>query len=296
MVVLVAGGTGNLGSEIVRRLRGQGHTVRALVRLTSAPEKIARLKDMDATTVQGDLKDPASLAAACQGVDAVISTVTSVTTAQPGDSFQATDGAGTKNLIDAAVAADVRQFVFVSFDTSVVPDSPLRNAKQDAEEHLRRSGLTYAILHPTLFMESWLGPMIFADTAAGTAKIYGQGNAQIRYVALANVAELAVQCLTSPAARNAVIPFGGPEEITQRDAVKIFEEEYRKPFALTEIPEQTLEAQWRSAQNPLEKSFAALMLSVARGIDSGMQPPYESFPMEMISVRDFARRTARQGA
>ncbi len=182
MKVLVAGATGVLGTEIVRRLRGRGHEVRALVRSTSAPEKTARLRGPGVTIVEGDLKDPASLAAACGGVNAVIS------------------GAGTMSLIDAALAVGARHFVFVSFDTSVVPKCPLTAAKREAEDHLKRSGLTYSILHPSLFMESWLGPMVFADLAAGTAKVYGEGNAAIRYVAVSNVADLAVLCLTTPAA------------------------------------------------------------------------------------------------
>ena len=43
-MILVAGSTGNLGSEIVRQLRERGEAVRGLVRATSAPEKVERLK------------------------------------------------------------------------------------------------------------------------------------------------------------------------------------------------------------------------------------------------------------
>jgi uncharacterized protein YbjT (DUF2867 family) len=294
MVVLVAGATGVLGTAVVRCLCEQRHTVRALVRSSSASEKVARLQEMGAATVQGDLKDPASLAAACQAVDAVISTVSIILTARPGDSFAATDRVGTMNLIDAALAERAQHFVFVSFDTRVVPDCPLRSAKEDTEEYLTRSGMTYSILHPTLFMDSWLAPMFFADPVAGVANVYGPGNAKLRYVAVANVADLAVQCLTAPAARNAIIPFGGPEELSQRDALGIYEEVYGKTFAVTEHSEQGLEAQWRSAHDPFEKSYSALMLGIARGLDSGMRPPYDSFPMQMIGVRDFVRSTAQR--
>ena len=294
MVVLVAGATGGLGTEVVRLLCDQRHTVRALVRSSSAPEKVSRLREMGATTIQGDLKDPASLTSACRGVDAVISTVSAIITAQQGDSFAATDRAGTMNLIDAAVAEGARHFVFVSFDTSVVPECPLRSAKEDAEEYLTRSGMTYSILHPTLFMDVWLGPMLFADPTTGVANVYGPGNDKLRYVASANVAQLAVQCLTAPAARNAIIPFGGLEELSQRDAVGIFEEVYAKPFAVTEHAEQALEAQWLSAEDPFQKSYSALMLGVARGLDAGMRPPYDSFPMAMIGVRDFVRGMAQR--
>src|SRR5438105_2498489 len=295
-MILVAGSTGVLGSEIVRRLSDRGEKVRALVRATSAPEKIERLKKLGAEIVVGDVKEPRTLTAACEGVDAVISTITTILTSQPGDSFQATDGDGTKALIDAARQAGASKFVFVSFDTTKSPDNPLTQAKRDAEEHLKRSELDYTILHATLFCESWLGPMLFADPIACTAKVYGEGTEKLRYVAVADVAEFAVQALTNPAARNATIPIGGPEEISQREAVRIFEEAYGKKFNVIEVPEAALEAQWNAAQNPFDKTFAGLMLGVARGFDTGMEPPFEQFPMKMTSPRQYVRELARAGS
>ena len=292
-MVLVAGSTGVLGSEIVRRLIARGEKVRAMVRTTSAPEKVERLRTLGAEIVRADLKDPSSLAPACDGVSSVISTVTTIVTSQPGDSFSATDGEGTKALIDAAKKAGASKFVFVSFDTSRTPDNPLSNAKRDAEEYLKKSGLDFTILHSTLFCEIWLGPMLFADPAAGTAKVYGRGTDKIRYVAVANVAEFAVQSLSSPAAHNATIQVGGPEEISQREAVGIFEDAFGKKFTVIEVPEAALEAQWSSAQNPFDKTFAGLMLGVARGFDAGTRPPFEQFPMQMISPREFVRNLAK---
>ncbi len=291
-MILVAGATGVLGLEIVRRLRAAGRPVRALVRATSGAEKVAELARLGAETVRGDLKDRASLDQAARGVDAVISTVSTIVTAQPGDSLSETDGAGTRNLIDAAKAAGAKDFVFVSFDISRAPDSPLTTAKRDAERHLERSGMTFTILQPSLFMESWLGPFLFADTAAGTAKVYGAGTQGIRYIAVADVAEMAVRSLTEPSARNATIPFGGPEPTSQRDAVRLFEEAYGKPFTVIEVPEQALEAQWSAARDPFEKSFAALMLGVARGLGSDVDVPPKKFGLTMTSPRDWVHRSA----
>ena len=291
-MILVAGATGVLGSEIVRRLLARGENVRAMVRATSNPGSVDNLRKAGAEIVVGDLKDPASLAPACAGVDGVITGVTAITTAKEGDSFDATDGEGNKALISAARKAGVRKFVLVSFDTEISPDCPLSRAKRSAEEHLKKSGLDYTILHPSLFFESWMGPMLFADPNAGTAKIYGKGEKKIRYIAVADVAELAVQSLTKPTASRATIPFGGPEEISQRDAVQMVEEAFGKKFAVTQVPEEALEAQWKTAQNPFEKTFAALMLGVARGFDSGLQPPFEQFPMKMTSPREYVRRWA----
>lgn len=295
-MILVAGATGALGSEIVSRLIARGEKVRAMVRATSAPEKVERLERTGAEIVRADLKEPRTLPGACAGASAVISTVTTIMTSQPGDSFEATDGEGNKSLMDAAKKAGVSRFVFVSFDTSKSPDTPLRNAKKDAEDHLKESGLDYTILHPSLFYETWLGPMLFADPVAGTAKVYGEGTEKIRYVAVADVAELAVQSLSRPAARNATIPFGGLDEISQRDAVRIFEDAYGKKFSVIEFPEAVLEAQWISAQNPFDKTFAGLMLGVARGFDCGVQPPFDKFPMHMTSPREYARKMASSSA
>ena len=293
-MILVAGSTGVLGSEIVRNLLARGEKVRAMTRKTSKPETVDRLRRAGAEIVVADLKEPASLAAACKGVDGVISSVTSVTTAQPGDSFEATDGKGTISLIDAARKAGVKKFVFVSFDADCAPDAPLPRAKRDVEKHLEKSGLDYTILHPSLFCETWLSPMMFADPVAGTARVYGKGTEKIRYVAVADVAELAVQSLTRPFASKATIAFGGPEPISQRDAVKLFEDAFEKKFDVAEVPEEALEAQWKAAQDQLEKSFAALMLGVARGFDAGIEPPFEEFPMRMTSPRDYVRRLAKK--
>jgi len=291
-MILVAGATGVLGSEVVRSLTARGEQVRAMVRTTSAPEKVERLRMLGAEIVTADVKEPRTLLAACAGVSGVISTITTIVTSQPGDSFEATDGEGTKSLIDAAEASGVSKFVFVSFDTSKTPDNPLSSAKKAAEDHLKASGLDYTILHGSLFCESWLGPMLFADPVAGTAKVYGKGTDKIRYVAVADVAEFAVQSLTAPIARNATIEVGGPEEISQRDAVRIFEDAFGKKFNVVEIPEAALEAQWNSAQNPWDRTFAGLMLGVARGFGSEMKPSFEAFPMQRTSPREYARNVA----
>src|SRR5437868_8551050 len=150
-MILVAGATGVLGSEVVRRLIARGEEVRAMVRVTSAPEKIERLKNFGAEIVRADLKEPRTLLTACAGVNAVISTVTTIVTSQPGDSFEATDGEGNKALVDAAKKAGVAKFIFVSFDASKSPDTPLSSAKKDVEEHLKKSGLDYTVLHSSLF-------------------------------------------------------------------------------------------------------------------------------------------------
>jgi uncharacterized protein YbjT (DUF2867 family) len=290
-MILVAGATGNLGTEICRRLRNRDEEVRALARATSSPEKVAGLELLGADVVRGDLRDRASLEAACAGAHTVISTVSMIVTAQPGDSFDDTDNAGTISLIDAAKAAGAEHFIFVSFDTDSLPDAPLVEAKRAAERHLIASGLAYTILRPSLFMESWLGPQLAIDTSAATARVYGTGHHKIRYVAIGDVAELAVQCVSNPRARNQVLAFGGPDALSQREAIALFERAVGKPFEIAELPEAALEDQWRAAADPFSKTFSSLMLGVARGFDADTKPADVHFPMRLTSVNEFVERT-----
>ncbi|HUF64963.1 MAG TPA: NmrA family NAD(P)-binding protein [Gemmatimonadaceae bacterium] len=287
-MILVAGATGALGSEIVRRLADRGQQVRALVRSTSAPEKVTALQKMGAQIARGELGDRGSLDAACRDIERVASTVSAITTARPGDDFHSVDSEGNRRLIDAATAAGAKQFVYVSFDTKGVPDAPICSAKRDVEAHLSSNGLNHTILHPSLFMETWLGPMLFADPVAGTARVYGAGQNGIAYVATADVAEVAVRALTSPVSDSETITFGGPEQISQREAVEIFSRVFAKPFDVTAVPEEALRAQWESAADPFQKSLSALMLSVARGWGAAPPPDAKRFPMRMTTVAGFA--------
>jgi len=286
-MILVAGATGHLGSEIVRRLLDRGEEVRALVRATSDPQKIADLRSRGAQIFTGNLRDHPSLAAACQGIETVISTVTIIATAQPGDSFEDTDAEGTISLIEAAKKAGVKRFIFVSFDMQRFPETPLTNAKKRVENHLKEGGIDYTILRPPLFIEIWLGPRLFGDPATGQVKIFGKGEGHIPYISLADVAEIAVRAVKLPSARNTTITFGGPEAITQREAVTLFEDAMGKPLTVTAVPQEALEAQWQMAENPFEKTFAGLMLGVAK-LDQKSTPLGDEYAFQMGTVREFA--------
>ena len=291
-MILVAGSTGMLGMEIVRKLRERGESVRALVRETSDAGRVSELEKMGAEVVRGDLKVPASLKPAVDGVDTVVSTVTVITHAKEGDSFEATDDRGNVNLLNEAVSAGVRRFVFVSFNVDGVPEAPLPNAKRHAEAAIKKSGIDYTIHRPSLFMQIWLSPMLFADPAAGTARVYGPGTSGIEYIAVQDVAEAVVQSIFDDAMRNKVVTYGGPEPISQRRATEIFGQAFAKPFAAIDVPEVELEKQWSAAENPWQKSLSGLMLGVARGFGGGAGPASQYFPMRMTSVQEFAEGIA----
>ena len=289
---LVIGATGLMGSEICRQLAAAGKPVRALVRATSDPAKVAALKGMGAELVQGDLRDRASLAAACKGVRAVISTASSMPFSYVSgeNDPQRVDLEGIKSLIDVAKAAGVEHLVYTSFTCVVDLDFPLRNAKRQVEQHLMGSGLTYTILRPGVFMEVWLSPAVGFDAAGATAQIYGTGDNPISWISFRDVASFAVASLDNPAARNAVLELGGPEALSPRDVVRIFENAGGKPFQLHYIPEEALKAQQQAATDPMQQSFAALMRSCAQGVAIDMQETLRAFPVQLATVGEYARR------
>jgi uncharacterized protein YbjT (DUF2867 family) len=290
-MILVAGSTGNLGGEVCRLLVEQSQSVRGLVRASSDPARVAALRAAGVDMVVGDLRQPSSLAAACDGVTAVISTASATATAREGDSVINVDGAGQMALVDAARTAGVGHFSFVSFSGGVETDSPLRTSKRAAEQHLRDSGMTWTVLRPSVFMEIWLSPLLGFDVQNRRATIYGSGGAPISYISLYDVARFCVESLHNGAARNAVLELGGPEPITPLQAVRIAEEITGAAITKTHVPLEALQAQHEAAEDPLQKSFAALMLSVAHGDSIDMRQTLRSFPMQLRSVREFMQQT-----
>ena len=289
MMNLVVGATGLLGSEICRQLAEQGKPVRALVRKTSGPNKIENLKKSGAQLAYGDLKDKSSLDTACQGVTAVISTASSTFSRQEGDSIQTVDLEGQIHLIDAAQAAGVQQFILISFVKDPAFPFPLSEAKSKVENHLKNSGMTYTILEANFFMEVWLSDALGFDAVHATARIYGEGQPKISWISYLDVAKFAVAVLDNPHAQNTVIQVGGPEALSPLEVVKIFEETDKKPFTVEHIPVEALQAQKENAPDPLQESFAALMLGYAYGNPMDMRQTLQTYPVQMMTVRDYAK-------
>jgi len=287
-VNLVVGATGLLGSEVCRLLAAEGKAVRALVRPTSDQTKVAQLESLNVEVARGDLKNPSTLASACRGVNAVISTASSTLSRQDGDSIQTVDLEGQLNLVDAAKAANVSHFVLVSFPQTDV-EFPLQSAKRVVEDRLKSSGLTYTILQPTFFMEVWLSPALGFDAANAQAQIYGTGENKLSWISYKDVAKFAVLSLDNPEASNAVIQLGGPEALSPLEVLRIFESVQGREFAVQHVPEEALRGQKESSSDPLQQSFAGLMLYYSQGDVIDMRETLQKFPVRLTSIRDYAQ-------
>jgi NADH dehydrogenase len=289
--VLVVGATGLLGTEICRQLKEAGKTVKALIRTTSDPAKLKGLQDLGIETVTGDIKDATSLQTAMADVRTVISTASSTLSRQPGDSIDSVDRQGQLNVVEAAKASGVMQFVFISFIE--VPESfPLQDAKRAVEERLQQSGMTYTILRPTNFMEVWLGPALGFDATNHTATLYGQGSAKTSWIAVRDVAAFAVAALDNTYAHNRIVDLGGPEALSPIEVVRLFEQQTGTPFQIQYVPEEAIRAQKENAQDPLQQSFAALMLAYAQGCEVPMEETLKYIPVKLTSVNDYCNRVA----
>jgi uncharacterized protein YbjT (DUF2867 family) len=289
-MILVVGSTGRLGSEIVRQLREQNQPVQALVRKTSDPEKVANLASLGATIVEGDLTDRASLVAACRGVDTVITTATSTASQTPGDSIPRIDQLGQLQLVEAAMETGVRQFIYMSYSRNIKVDCPLTTAKRTVEYRVIGSGMNYTILRPSYFMEVWLSPFVGFDYPNSQARIYGSGQNPISWISYVDVARFTVMVVNQLAARNAILELGGPDKLSPNEVVKLFEQSGGKAFRVDHVPVEALEGQKAATDDPLQQSFAGLMLSYAQGDPIDMQDALRAFPVTLASVKDYAAR------
>jgi uncharacterized protein YbjT (DUF2867 family) len=287
---LVVGATGMVGSEICKRLAARGKHVRALVRSTSDQTKVGNLKQAGVEIIQGDLQDRASLEAACQGVTSVISTASAMPFSYNPieNNIQQVDQEGLTNLIDVAKVAGVKHIVYISLSSQMDLDFPLRNAKRKVEQYLKNSGLLYTILRPSYFMEVWLSPAVGFDAANSKAQLCGDGTNPVGYISYLDVAQFAIESLRNPAAKNATLELGGPESISQLDAVKIFEQASGRNFEVQHVPEEALKSQQDAAPDPMQQSFSGLMRCVAQGDPIDMKKTLKAFPIKLTSVREYA--------
>ena len=233
-MIVVVGATGDLGNTIVRELSGGSHGVRALVRQQSAHDAFAA---MGVEVVRGDLKDTESLHKACRGMEAVVTTANA--TARGGeDTIQSVDRAGTQNLINAAAAEGVRRFVYVSaLGADPQADMPLLQAKGEAEEQLRHSGMAWTVLQPNLFLDKLPMAVVGGPALAGQpVTLIGEGRRRHSMVAMCDVAAFVVAALERSGAEGETLIVGGPQPISWQDVVGAFEQELGRPIPVHTVP------------------------------------------------------------
>lgn len=235
-MILVVGGTGQLGGHVVRLLRQHGQTVRCLVRPGT---DAGQLRNEGVEVVAGDLANPASLPGACEHAETVVATATVIGRRLAGarrPSIREVDQIGMAALIAAAEAASVGRFVYVSMagaDANL--GTPLERAKLATEQRLGRSSMRSVIVRPDAFQDIHLAPMGRFDIARGKVAVFGKGDTKRRWVSTDDVATL-VAALAVERDPPAMVEFGGPESLSRNEAIAIAEQVTGRPIKRQRMP------------------------------------------------------------
>ena len=255
--VLVAGATGYLGGFVAQELKERGHFVRALARL---PEKLEGIRDCLDETIEAEVTRPETLEQVCDGVDVVFSSV-GITRQRDGLSFRDVDYQGNMNLLETALRAGVKKFVYVSvFNGPNLRHLEIVKAHEDFVDELRASGIECAVLRPTGYFSD-LGEVL-EMARRGRVWLIGSGNRRANPI---HGAALAVACADAIEAAVGDIDVGGPKEMTWKEVAAFAFDAVGKRAMVSRIPEWLM---WRTVRlvrlfNPHQGELLAFFTTMA---------------------------------
>jgi uncharacterized protein YbjT (DUF2867 family) len=213
VTVLLTGGTGFIGPHVAHALRARDESVRAVVR---DPSRTKRLTAWGVELATGDVTDPASLRAACDGMDTVVHLV-SIIKGRPAD-FERVMSEGTRNLVSAAQEAGVRRFVLMSalgLDEGTKDRVPYYAAKWEMESAVGESGLDHVIFRPSFVFGRDGGVLpTFVRLAryAPVTPIVGPGTQRFQPIWIDDLAQYFAHAVAEPV--SGTFELGGPDAVT----------------------------------------------------------------------------------
>lgn len=219
MKVFLTGATGFVGRHMLARLLERGHSVRALVRTIPTQPKAQTQVEY----VRGDVVSGEGLDAGMQGCEAVIHLV-GIIMEKGKNTFEAVHHLGTKNVVEAAKRNGIRRFVHMSA-LGVRADgvAGYQTSKWRGEEEVRKSGIPYCILRPSLIFGPGDGFVTQMMDTMRKAPLFrpvpGNGKPKFRPVFIGDVTFCFEKALTAEAATNQTIELGGADELTLNEVL-----------------------------------------------------------------------------
>ena len=220
-VVTVFGGTGFLGSAIVRTLLGQGRSVRVAARHP------ARFQASDhpgpVTTIRADVRDDASVEAALEGAHAAVNTI-GLYVEKGADTFASVHVRGAENVARLAARAGVERLVHVSgIGASSASPSPYVRARAEGERVVGERFAEATIVRPSVLFgpgDNFLAAIDGISRLSPVFPLFGIGDTRMQPVHVDDVAEAVARMIADPATRATVCELGGARVHTYREIIK----------------------------------------------------------------------------
>jgi NADH dehydrogenase len=247
--VCVFGGTGFLGRRLVRRLAAEGATLRIAVRSPDRARSVLQAADLDRVTVlRADVRDPASVAAAVAGVDAVVNAV-SAYVEKPGVTFASVHEQGARTLAQEAAAAGVARLVLVSgIGADPGSRSPYIRARGRGELVVRQAFPSATIVRPSAMFgpgDALFGTLADIVRLLPVVPLIGGGRTRLQPVYAEDVAEAIVRMLADRASAGQTYELAGPGVYTLRELVSFVLRLIDKRRLLVPVPFAVAEIQAR---------------------------------------------------
>ncbi len=290
MKVFVTGGTGFVGSHVLKQLSSAGHEIVALVR-PGSEDKLIRADNI--AVHLGDATDPHSLKGGMQDCDSVIHLI-GIIRESPGKeiTFERLNLEATRHVIDAAIAHGVKRFLHMSANGARA-DSEIDyfRSKWQAEEVVRDTDLDWTIFRPTPIFgkgSEFIETLITMVEKLPVVPVVGDGQYRLQPVAVEQVAETYLKGISMKETIGQTYHLGGAGSFSFHSIIDLIGKALGKgdvtkihqPVALTKPIVKVLE----NAENfPLTFDQLAMLLE---GNECNQQPWAEIFDIEPKSFAE----------
>jgi uncharacterized protein YbjT (DUF2867 family) len=231
MSVLVIGGTGTLGRQIVKQALDEGYQVRCLVRDF---RRSAFLKDWGADLVYGDLSIPSTIPLALKGVNIIIDAATIRSTSSY--TSEVIDGRGKLALLEAAKLVGIKKFIYFSIlNAAKNPDIPLLDLKMKFEKQLKASGLNYTIYQCSGFFQGLISQ--YALPVLDNETVWLPTNsAPVAYLDTQDASKAVVEDLNTSTYTDKTVSLMGDKFWTSQEVIELCERLSGKTAKISYIP------------------------------------------------------------